>query len=343
VKDEPRDASLEQVLGPAFRSSLREGSDACPDAETLAAWSEDGLLPPHRGQIETHLAECARCQAHVAALARSERFTEPTPVRESRWLSWRWLVPAAAGATALALWVAIQPDSLRTEQKEAPAAATVESPAPARPPERQIDSGGSARNNAAVASPSAAKTAHTSQAHARTRAQAPVEAPSAAAPKVLAEHPTRDQIQAKSAEGAVAATPPSPRIQASTSAVDAVAAIEIVSSDPSIRWRIRGAEVEHSIDAGATWTKQATGTTVRLTAGASPSAGVCWLVGQRGTVLRSSDGRTWQTVPFLEAIDLVRVEAIGPAEATVTTADGRQFTTADGGKTWTLVRGLQEF
>jgi photosystem II stability/assembly factor-like uncharacterized protein len=125
-----------------------------------------------------------------------------------------------------------------------------------------------------------------------------------------------------------------PATQSFRAAADSAASAEIVSSDPSVRWRIRGADVERTVDGGATWTRQPTGTTVPLTAGASPASSVCWIVGRRGTVLRSIDGHTWQAVSFPEAIDLVGVEAAGPAEATVTTVDARHFTTRDGGTTW---------
>jgi photosystem II stability/assembly factor-like uncharacterized protein len=125
-------------------------------------------------------------------------------------------------------------------------------------------------------------------------------------------------------------------------AADTISLREIVSNTPLVRWRIRGAEVEHSSDGGVTWTRQPTGTTVALTAGASPSPDVCWIVGRQGTVLRSIDGRTWQTVRFPERIDLIQVESMGPEQATVTTIDARRFTTADGGATW-RAGGLQEF
>jgi len=77
-----------------------------------------------------------------------------------------------------------------------------------------------------------------------------------------------------------------------------------------------------------------TGIGVDLIAGASPSRLVCWLVGRAGTVLLSTDGRTWRGVPFPVMTDLVAVQATNAQTATITTADGRTFQTTDGGRSW---------
>src|SRR5207245_4738199 len=79
-----------------------------------------------------------------------------------------------------------------------------------------------------------------------------------------------------------------------------VAPTEIVSPDPNVRWRIVGSAVEHSSSGGSTWEAASTGLAAALTAGAAPSASVCWLVGRAGAVLRTTDGHTWRRVPFPE-------------------------------------------
>jgi photosystem II stability/assembly factor-like uncharacterized protein len=109
----------------------------------------------------------------------------------------------------------------------------------------------------------------------------------------------------------------------------------IVTPDAPTRWRLTpGGNVERSADSGATWQLQQTGAATALTAGASPSPLVCWLVGPQGIVVLSTDGRSWQRKVFPETVDLTLVSATDDKHAVVTTVDGRTFATTDGGTTW---------
>ena len=117
---------------------------------------------------------------------------------------------------------------------------------------------------------------------------------------------------------------------------------DILSPEPAFRWRI-GAPgiILRSTDGGATWTEQRTSVPVALAAGSAPARDVCWVVGRSGAVLLSTDGTTWLLRPFPEAVNLTAVRAVDSKTALVTTADGRQFSTADGGATWSTLP-LQE-
>jgi photosystem II stability/assembly factor-like uncharacterized protein len=121
-----------------------------------------------------------------------------------------------------------------------------------------------------------------------------------------------------------------------------VAAIEIISPDPMVRWRIAGSTVQRSTNGGAGWEPQSTGTATELTAGAAPSPMVCWVVGRGGVVLVSTDGRSWRRVAFPEMTDLSAVRARDARSASISTADGRTFSTTDAGATW-APRPLQDF
>jgi hypothetical protein len=174
-----------------------------------------------------------------------------------------------------------------------------------------------------------------------------------AAPKAPAAPPQPQATQATSnavvppatLEGAVGVTPnatESVQLRRERAAAPAQAlaktsalAPDIVSPDRNMRWRLRTAGiVERSIDGGLTWQTQATGVATVLVSGAAPSATICWVVGARGTVLRSTDGATWHRVGFPAETDLTAVLASDATHASVTAADGRTFTTADGGTTW---------
>jgi photosystem II stability/assembly factor-like uncharacterized protein len=114
-----------------------------------------------------------------------------------------------------------------------------------------------------------------------------------------------------------------------------VAPVEVVSPDRSSRWRTGAAgAVQYSSDGGSNWQTFSTGVETDVTAGASPSSPICWLVGREGTILLSTDGRRWQRVAFPERVDLIAVTATDAKSATVTTTDGRRFSTADGGVGW---------
>jgi hypothetical protein len=114
------------------------------------------------------------------------------------------------------------------------------------------------------------------------------------------------------------------------------AGFELAVAASSVRWRVAdGRTVQRSLDAGANFSTQYTAERgVLLTAGAAPSAEVCWLVGRAGAVILSTDGRVWRRLTFPEQVDLAAVTATDARTATVTTADGRRFGTADGGGTW---------
>lgn len=354
-------------LRETLRNQLAMGSSSgCVDVDTLAAWSDGTLSAGERSAVESHASSCVRCQALLAAMART---TTPAPARG--W--WRmsrvgWLVPLAAAAAGVVLWINVQRTTRLEQSAPLPASAAAASetsvPAPAPPPlefsalrgqptasadrpaqskdagtpQRQAgaDEERAAAKGAARSAPQEA-LANTAPNGARDAAAAP---PAAPAPAVAETSP--QPAARASAAAAKSQTPTRAMADVATSVArpDALAKMElartqIASPNPNIRWRLlTGGSVERSIDGGTTWQTQSTGAPATLTSGVAPSPTICWLVGPGGMVVLSIDGRTWQRVPISEAIDLKFISASDAQTATVTAADGRTFSTLDGGKTW---------
>ena len=288
-----RDQSVERLLKESFRTSARAlQPGSCLDAETLAAWIDGSLADGQLTAAREHLADCLDCRATLAAFART---TSPDAIPEPWWrlgLSARWLVPVAATATVIAIWVAVP----RDEYTRQPEPTTTAVGQVARP---QTESTGTPTARADRQPPAEADARSAEQPEPEFRREA-------AAAKAAPAEENKEQRDNASLAAGNAAPAPSPAAPDSTfagraqvgarleSVTPAQSRIEIVSPDASIRWRIGPAGVaEYSEDAGARWEATSTGVGTDLTAGASPSGTVCWVVGRGGN--RAPDDR-WQAV-----------------------------------------------
>jgi hypothetical protein len=115
--------------------------------------------------------------------------------------------------------------------------------------------------------------------------------------------------------------------------------LQIPTPDPKVFWMIAGpGAIERSENGGAGWKTEYLDTRALIVAGAAPTDKICWLVGANGTILRTTNGAHWKTIRPPAETDFVRVEATDALNATVMAMDGRKFSTADGGKTWSSVK-----
>ena len=101
---------------------------------------------------------------------------------------------------------------------------------------------------------------------------------------------------------------------------------------PRVMWRTRDQIVESSSDGGATWTTEHTADRP-IRASVFVNADVAWVVGDNGLVLRRTKNGWFGASAPAEA-NITAVRASSPSRATVTLEDGRVFTTANGGVTW---------
>lgn len=353
--DSDRDASVEHLLRESRQARGKPASqESCLDAETLAAWADGRLSRADFAAAEAHLSDCSRCQALLASFAKT---TPPAPQPWwRRGLTVRWLVPLTAAATAIAVWVVVpRREPARVPVLEDGRQQMIVSPKSQESAPAPVEQSSSA----AVVGGELGTRRDEPLSEAKDRLAAPPaverEARKDSAP--LGQERAAAENAVRIGEGTRALSPPPvapPATAQADSALDktvqlsrqaSVAAnaveIEIVSPDPSTRWRVGASGVvERSTNGGSSWVAQSTGVAADLTAGVSPSPQVCWLVGRAGTVLLTSDGLNWQRVRFPETIDLMAVRASDARTATVTAADGRRFSTADGGTTWAPVQGF---
>lgn len=370
-REKDKDAALEALLKRA--SAAADAGPApgpeCPDAEVMAAWLDGGLPKDLLATVRAHVGTCARCQVVAAVMTKLDSAgSEAARVQPARkWLG--WLVPVAMAVATWAIWIYIpRPEPLidqeaaasATQVAQAPAppvdafAADPKATAPRIPPvppvdERkdagkrvQVDRGGADQpakkrdTDLAKAKPTEAGRAgefreRQAGAGAAANATAPKTQGAAAAPPSAAQ------------PRVAAAAPPSAQAKESAARFEQKLADknELVSPDPLVRWQVRGAILEKSMDAGKTWQPVRTGVTTELTSGAALSATTCWVVGRAGVVLLTTDGQTWRRITFPETTDLSAIRATDARTATVTTVDGREYTTSNAGGTW-FRRLLQE-
>lgn len=301
----------------------------CLDAETLAAWADRTLTASERAAAETHAADCDRCLALLAAMAKTE---PPAQVEVERargsWLSVRWMAPLAAASIAIVVWALVQTPVERSPQVVSAPSPPIDAVTPATP---------SAPAERDATAQARTRTAEVEQKQARNdvRQQAAAKAPGRDEERGKREHQETTVSPQSKVRSAPADAPAASRDSAAALLRAVRTPTVIASPDPSVRWQFAGPVVERSTDAGVTWISQATGSPAVLSAGASPSPTVCWIVGQAGTILLTTDGATWSRLDFPDPkADLVAIAARDGGSATVTASDGRTYRTDDGGKTW---------
>jgi hypothetical protein len=334
---------MDDLLRDTLRSRAADPTAACVDVETAAAFVDGTLSTRARSSAEAHIADCPRCQAVLAALVRS---TPPTAART--W--WRrpalaWLVPAAVAAGAVAIWINVpDPPNLPAVQMQSalppPISAEPIQPSTAAPAAAsQVQtSGGSDKGGARPVPPELLRARQAAAAAAAKASMPAARANVSSRPEARQDAAPSDFRMAAASAPAPAPQAPAPRVADVAEKLTIVTPVRatIVSSDRTTQWRIdANGKVEHSADSGASWETQETGTNLAAVAGSSPSSSVCWLVGRAGLVLITIDsGRSWRRLPFPFVTDLVSVRATDAQAATITSVDGRMFTTPNAGQTW---------
>lgn len=346
--------------------------EAHPDADLLAAFAEDTLLPAERRDVLAHLAVCGECREvlSVAMAARPDGAEEasvqsiPRPVRAPLW-NWLPWVATAAGIAAISSILLFHP-----EKRLSPATTSTSNTKPA--PDQRAEIPAEAPQQAAVSLPPEAKAHH----------EKPTP-PSVEPPRVARTQPTNDVAKNQASEqseselalnhadarssalaaasqpiaGATAANAASPSATLQVAPTQNAMLPETMNAEPgaalggpvatarafsgvSVRpqWRINEAgQVERSFGNGV-WNEVLDAGTSKLRV-VSVLRGSVWAGGDKLRLYRSTDnGVTWSAVQLppkgdaANAIAHVRFET--PLDGKIDATDGSSWVTTDGGITW---------
>ena len=340
--NEPLDAILRRATpappGPA--------TPECADAESLAAYSDRSLSAAERDRLETHFADCTRCQLLLADIARTDQSARDAhAAAEVPWYRrWRIAIPALAAVAAVLVFIAIKRPATVEPQREVVAMEKQEAPLVELPERAQAPAVPSAAAALAAAAPApneeiamnqpkpaAAFRAETLGGTALHRMNESAAAPGARAMIAQGNAPEAKTGAMQSYGAAVAGNGLSSN---AGYAEQAGVLATIAPSDRSVTWIVGRNGMIRRLDAHGNQHALQSGVSTDLVAGAAVSSSVCWVVGRAGTILRTTDGEHWAVVASPTAEDLVTVSSGGASDATVTTSTAKSFVTTDGGATW---------
>jgi hypothetical protein len=294
-------------------------ASAAPSESSAPATSASGAAEPKNQMLS---GDVARAKAAEQMYSR----VLPSPPQKKQ-------ATAAQGAREKNAPVAPATDSISSAENtmvaEAPPATNAQGLdiAPMKPVPSSAARDSAARAPQEETKPSGAAKGKTS---ARPAASAPAAAPSRlAATSNLAARGARD-----AAERA--------RIQQAQMSSNLIAGFMVQTPDTNVLWMVSDSgSVGRSEDGGASWKYQSLETHDHFVAGSAPTVKICWLVGVHGEILRTIDGKTWAEIqpPIVANFEgFAGIEAKDESSAMVTTADGRRFSTTDGGKTWDVAK-----
>ncbi len=342
---------LDTILRRAMRAEPGPATPECADATSLAAYSDRSLTAAERGRLETHFADCARCQLLLANIARADESARGArAASEVPWYRrWSIAIPALGAVAAILVFIAI-----RRPVNEAPQSDEVVAMAKRESPELAAPEPAAAPEMPEVASappPAAPAPAPPASEIAMNEAKAPA-APRGKAMNGTALHRMQSGAAAPGRAGAMFAQGAEPAAESgamqsySAQVAGGVAApnaanrqgpevLAMISpADRSVTWTVGRNGTISRLDASGRKHPQQSGVSIDLVAGAAPSSSVCWVVGSGGTILRTVDGEHWAAVASPTTENLVAVSSGSAGDATVTTASSKSFVTSDGGVSW---------
>jgi hypothetical protein len=366
--------SIDDLLRDALeRRAAAAPPTRCLDAETAAAFGDDTLPADERAGVEAHVADCARCQALLAAFAR----ITPPPVARAWWRrpAIAWLAPLAVAATALIVWVNVprrtSAPALLSSRETTPYVELESSRAPSAPASSSTSRGApvaaaeprlQASRELVKAAPSAAPAPAPDAKRERDRATSSKDA---VVRRRQAGVPSEAQADAMADNSAaarpVAGAPPAPTAAAGSSAAGSPAGVGPAAPAPAAAAEQRTADSRlpstplppaeipprdqvsqpSFVDTLAVTTESLGSTSPRRFSAAREPTIVSsnpisrWRIGTAGVVQHSADGgSTWQTQSTGVNVTLTAGASPSPAVCWLVGPAGVVLITTDEGSSW---------
>jgi hypothetical protein len=351
---------LDAILRRAMRDRPGPATPECADAQLLAAYIDRSLAAAERERLETHFADCMRCQLMLADIARADESARiAKAASEVPWYRrWRIAIPALAAVAAVLVFIAIrrpaneEPPSdqlVAMAKNEAPSsAALAQAPAPAptapaaAPTSPALVSSELAMNDArrqALVSREASEMNRAAPAPAPAVVpESPATAPASAPPSQASNEIAMDEAKAKvgpRAETMGAFSSQTLHRQAvapgaASMTVQSGAAAPNAGAPRSFSMAERGDFTARSVGG-------ASGGAEVLVAIVSPDRSVTWIVGQNGMVRRrDADSPRLKVQHSGVSTDLVAGSASSATVCWIVGRSGTIIRTTDG-EHWELV------
>jgi hypothetical protein len=365
--NQERDADMDRLLRAVLRPGAHPQAGECPDAAALAAFIEGGLSRDEQVALDTHIAQCGRCQEALAIIGRDgpAPVTVPATVdrpARSKWFTWvsmprlRWLVPVTAVATAAVFFFATRPliapggstapgevtqiARATPETERAPQVDRTPEPGAAVPPAAAAGAPARAETPAAP-EVGVAKDARKSEVADRLAAPAQVAETAPAPPAVLVGQPAPETKETAEKAGNIAARADVDEkrarmaekpVPAAPLPAPALAPPEYAAKGTAVPAGAAPAAVAEG-DRPSAVTIQAGLRSNELTPAVvmAPGGVVRWRVAAGGRIWRSADaGQTWRLQVSGVSADLVAGSAPGPTVCWVVGAGGTVIRSVDG-------------
>lgn len=285
-----------------------------PAPELLAAYAENSLSARDRHSLLTHLAACSDCR-DALYLSMPEVDTQPVlrPSYKSPRLAVRWATLAASVAILGAVLLTNREMFYRHPQSIQPYSAA--------PPEKIAELKEPLRDRPA--------DTRSPEIQAANKVLPPFKHMTAK-PQASMQFDQSGEVHFASAQ---AANSPK-QISGARVASDEMAVAKDKKAASPVSWNLSpNGDVQRSLDLGKTWQNlPVAGAPFRAITAVGDDI---WVGGNAGTLYHSADaGQSWTKIDPVSAEDITRIEFSDSQNGLLTTANGRIWSTSDGGRTW---------